>query len=121
MALTVLVIANHCAVTYGNILVWFYNERPQDPSTYVVDALVALNQTWFMGLFFMISGHFVHVSVDRHGPGASARDRLIRFGLPLLGFVLIVRPHANFQTWLLDTDRPPYVVHYLHTIDAGPA
>ena len=121
VAVTVLVIAHHCAVTYGNIPVWFYNEPPQDPSAYALDALVVLNQTWFMGLFFLLSGYFVRVSVDRHGPRAFARDRLIRLGLPLLGFVLIVRPLANFHSWLLDSDRPPYALHYLRTIDAGPA
>ncbi|MFC7741952.1 acyltransferase family protein [Nocardiopsis composta] len=121
MAVTVLVIAHHCAVTYGNIPVWFYNEPPQDPSAYALDALVVLNQTWFMGLFFLISGYFVPVSVDRHGPRTFAQDRLIRLGLPLLSFVLIVRPLANFHSWLLDSDRPPYALHYLRTIDAGPA
>lgn len=121
VAVTVLVIAHHCAVTYGNIPVWFYNEPPQDPSAYALDALVVLNQTWFMGLFFLLSGYFVPASVDRHGPRTFARDRLIRLGLPLLGFVLIVRPLANFHSWLLDSDRPPYALHYLRTIDAGPA
>src|SRR5699024_641908 len=33
----------------------------------------------------------------------------------------IVRPLANFHSWLLDSDRPPYAQHYLRTIDAGPA
>src|SRR5699024_12860782 len=86
VAVTVLVIAHHCAVTDGNIPGWFYNEPPQDPTAYALDALVGLNQTWFMGLFFLLSGYFVRVSVDRHGPRAFARDRLIRLGLPLLGF-----------------------------------
>ena len=121
VSVTVLVIAHHCAVTYGNIPVWFYNEPPQDPSAYALDALVVMDQTWFMGLFFLLSGYFVPVSVDRHGPRSFARDRLIRLGLPLLGFVLIVRPLANFHSWLLDSDRPSYVLHYLRTIDAGPA
>src|SRR5699024_11341191 len=112
VAVTVLVNAYHCAVTYGNIPVWFYNQAPQDPPAYALDALVVLNQTWFMGLFFLLSGYFVRVSVDRHGPRAFARDRLIRLGLPLLGFVLIVRPLANFHSWLLDSDRPSYALHY---------
>lgn len=121
VAVTALVIAHHCAVTYGNIPVWFYNEPPQDPSAYALDVTVVLNQTWFMGLFFLISGYFAPASVDRHGPRAFALDRFIRLGLPLLGFVLIVRPLANFHSWLLDSDRPPYVLYYLRTIDAGPA
>ena len=121
VAVTILVIAHHCAVTYGNIPIWFYNELPQDPTAYALDALVVLNQTWFMGLFFLLSGYFVPASVDRHGPRAFARDRLIRLGIPLLGFVLIVRPLANFHSWLLDPDRPPYALHYLRTVDAGPA
>lgn len=121
VAVTTLVIAHHCAVTYGNIPVWFYNEPPQDPSAYALDVTVVLNQTWFMGLFFLISGYFAPASVDRHGPRAFARDRFLRLGLPLLGFVLFVRPLANLHSWLLDSDRPPYVLYYLRTVDAGPA
>lgn len=121
VALTVLVIAHHCAVTYGNIPVWYYNEIPGDPSAVWLDAFVIMNQTWFMGLFFFLSGYFAPASVDRRGPGRFVRDRLIRLGLPFLGFVLVVRPIASSHEWWTVRHQMSYQEFYLRTVDAGPA
>lgn len=121
IALTVLVLAHHCAVTYGNIPVWFYNEPPHDPSGSALDILVVINQSYFMGLFFLISGYFVPGSIDRKGAGAFAKDRLIRLGLPLLAFVILLRPLASFWSWLTGFSATPYPLFYLGSIDPGPA
>ena len=72
IALTVLVLAHHSGVTYGNIPVWYYNETPTDPSGSVLDIFVVINQSFFMGLFFFISGYFVPKSIDRKGPARLA-------------------------------------------------
>lgn len=120
IVLTVLVLAHHCAVTYGNIPVWFYNETPSDPSASALDILVILNQSFFMGLFFFISGYFVPRSIDRKGPGGFSRDRLIRLGLPLLAFLLLLRPLASLHGWLTMPDRPPYPLFYIFSWDPGP-
>ncbi|GAB3746336.1 acyltransferase family protein [Microlunatus parietis] len=120
IALTVLVLAHHCAVTYGNIPVWFYNEPPHDPSASVLDILVVINQSYFMGLFFLISGYFVPGSIDRKGPGAFARDRLVRLGLPLLAFVILIRPLASFWSWRTNHADVPYPLYYLVSFDPGP-
>ena len=120
IALTVLVLAHHCAVTYGNIPVWFYNEPPHDPSASALDILVVINQSYFMGLFFLISGYFVPGSIDRKGPGAFARDRLIRLGLPLLAFVILIRPLATLWSWRTQHADVSYPLYYLVSIDPGP-
>ncbi|MFC7619668.1 acyltransferase family protein [Microlunatus sp. GCM10028923] len=120
IALTILVLAHHCAVTYGNIPVWFYNEPPHDPSASALDILVVINQSYFMGLFFLISGYFVPASLDRKGPAAFARDRLIRLGLPLLAFVILVRPLATLWSWRTNHADVPYPLYYVTSIDPGP-
>lgn len=122
IALTVLVLAHHSGVTYGHIPVWFYNEAPAptDPTAAFLDILVVINQSFFMGLFFFISGYFVPRSIDRKGPGAFSRDRLIRLGLPLLAFVLILRPIVNLHAYLTTPDLPPFPLYYVLSWDPGP-
>lgn len=120
IALTVLVLAHHCAVTYGNIPLWFYHEPPRDPSGGALDAFVIVNQSYIMGLFFLISGYFAPTAFDRKGARTFTRDRLIRLGLPLLTFIILLRPLAGFWSWQTSDNTLPYAIHYLSTIDPGP-
>ena len=90
--LTVLVVMVHCAVTYGDIPVWYYTEPAQDRSGVVLDLVVIISQTFFMGFFFLIAGFFVPTSYDHKGGRAFVRDRLIRLGIPLVLFWVLLRP-----------------------------
>lgn len=92
VVLTALVIVHHCAVTYSHIPAWTYHEPPADGSASLLDLVVVLNQAWFMGAFFLISGWFVPGSVDRHGVAGFVRGRLLRLGVPFLAFVLLLKP-----------------------------
>ena len=54
-------------------------------------AFLAVNASFFMGLFFFLAGYYTPQAYDRRGAGRFLRDRLIRIGIPLLlGVVLIV-------------------------------
>lgn len=90
--LTVLVVMVHAAVTYGHIPVWYYTEPARDRSGVVLDVLVVLAQTFFMGFFFLIAGFFVPTSYDRKGGRRFLRDRLVRLGVPLAVFLVVLRP-----------------------------
>ncbi|WP_235854770.1 acyltransferase family protein [Nonomuraea aridisoli] len=118
IVLTVLVVAHHAALTYGNIPLWFYTEPAQDPSGIVLDILVMVNQAFFMGFFFLISGFFTPGSHDRKGGRAFVRDRLIRLGIPLLAFLLLLRPLVNFSGYL--GSELPYWQYYIASWDPGP-
>jgi len=91
--LTVLVIMHHLTITYAGTGSWYYLEGRQDT---VVDALgswfCAVNQSYFMGLFLLISAYFIPGSYDRKGPGRFTKDRLIRLGIPLAAFSWVVNP-----------------------------
>nr|WP_308820082.1 acyltransferase [Pseudonocardia alni] len=97
--LTGLVVAHHCAVTYSHIPAWTYHETPVDGSAGLLDAFVAVNQAWFMGAFFLISGWFVPESVDRHGAGGFIRGRLLRLGGPFLFFLIALKPLFYLPAW----------------------
>ena len=58
--LTILVVLHHLAITYGAVGSWYYTERPADSASVIgLSIVVALNQGYFMGLFFFIAGYFV--------------------------------------------------------------
>ncbi|WP_258862780.1 acyltransferase family protein, partial [Marinitenerispora sediminis] len=121
--LTVMVVLHHVAVTYGNIGLWFYAEPAADPSGTALDGLVVFNQAFFMGFFFLISGYFVPRSFDRKGPRAFLRDRAVRLGIPLLAFLVLLRPLLTTDTYralLAEGREMPYWFFYLVSWDPGP-
>jgi hypothetical protein len=50
-----------------------------------------------MGFFFLISAYFVPGSFDRKGAGPFLRDRLLRLGIPLLVYDVVVDPFVVFM------------------------
>jgi fucose 4-O-acetylase-like acetyltransferase len=96
--LVVGVIAVHTAVTYGFDGDW-YLESYDEMAAGLVDALtVVIVMGWLfgLGLFFLIAGRLSGPSLDRKGPGRFARERLIRLGLPVLAYVLLVSPALEY-------------------------
>ncbi|MEE2037025.1 acyltransferase family protein [Nocardiopsis sp. CT-R113] len=127
VALTVLVVLHHVALTYGNIPVWYYTEPAQDPTGGLLDLVVIINQTYFMGLFFLLAGYFVPGARDRRGRRGFVRERLVRLGVPLLLFVLLVRPLITTGAYRLYAEgaaaqgaEMPYWLFYLVSFDPGP-
>ncbi len=105
--LTALVILHHTAITYGAPGGWYYRElpTPSSPTGLLFILFVSVNQAYFMGCFFLIAGYFTPASYDRKGPGRFFIDRLIRLGIPLLGFAVILDPLTNAIA--LAWGRPP--------------
>ncbi|WP_328808686.1 acyltransferase family protein [Nonomuraea montanisoli] len=120
VVLTLLVVLHHVAVTYGNIPMWYYVEDARDPSGLALDILVVVNQAFFMGFFFLLSGFFTPASFDRKGGRAFVRDRLLRLGVPLLVFVLLLRPLVTLPQYLAQGGGASYAEFYLRTWDPGP-
>jgi uncharacterized membrane protein len=95
--LTILVVVFHLSITYGADFSWFYTERPTTELASLITTLfVAICQFFFMGLFFLISGYFVPGSIDRKGSWKYIKDRLIRLGIPLVLFCLLVSPFTEY-------------------------
>jgi len=97
LVMTVLVIVHHLAITYGANGSWYYVERPVEPATsFALSIFTSVNQSFFMGLFFFISGAFTPASCDRKGVPRFVGDRLLRLGLPLALFGLTVSPALEY-------------------------
>lgn len=89
-----LVVLHHAAIVYGAQGGWYYHElAPSDrPSSILLTFFCTLNQAWFMGLFFLLAGYFTPPALARRGPSAFAADRVLRLGLPILGYALLLHP-----------------------------
>lgn len=88
-----LVVVQHLSVTYGAIGFWYYRDPATD--TFTAAFLTMWNgpgQAAGMGLFFLISAYFTPGAYDRKGGKAFLRDRLIRLGVPLLLYELLIDP-----------------------------
>jgi len=92
--LTVLVVAHHAAITYGAAGGWFYRERAADgsPASLLLTFFCAVNQAFFMGMFFLLAGYFTPGALQRKGPGRFLRERLVRLGVPVLVFGCLLGP-----------------------------
>jgi len=99
--LVVGVIAMHTAISYGLDGSW-YLESYDEMSGAVVDLVTAvLGAGWLfgLGLFFLIAGRLSTRSLERKGPRLFAKDRLIRLGIPLVAYTLLVSPFLEYVAY----------------------
>lgn len=91
---TLLVVLHHTAINYGAIGGWYTHEIATDrsPSSMALVFFCTLNQAWFMGLFFLLAGHYVAGPLQAKGHWRWLRDRLLRLGLPLLVYGFVIGP-----------------------------
>lgn len=112
--LIVLVVIHHLAITYGAVGSWYYQDPAKDTLTSALLTIVtATNQAFFLGFFFMISAYFVPGSFDRKGAGPFLRDRLLRLGIPLLVYDIIIDP---FVVFMAGGFRGPYWTFYSNAL-----
>jgi len=103
--LIILVIMHHVGQAYGATGGgWFYS-YPGDRAK-PLQLFFVFNASFFMGLFFFISGYFFPQSFDRHGAGKFIKDKLVRFGIPLVFAYLLMAPLLEYVKY----------VHYVHQV-----
>lgn len=104
---TLLVVFHHTALTYGAIGGWYYREIA--PSATLSSRLLILfcmvNQAWFMGMFFLLAGCYTPTSFRHHGVGEFVRGRLVRLGIPIIVYALLLHP-ATVALAALARGRP---------------
>ena len=94
--LTATVIIHHVLITYGAPGGWYYKEfdiaQLDLPTLIFLVFSVAINQAYFMGFFFFLSGYFSSMSLQTTKPFRFLFQRLIRLGLPILLYVYLISP-----------------------------
>jgi hypothetical protein len=92
-----LIVLHHLAITYGHAGMWYYLEgQPDDITRLIVTLFTAVNQAYFLGFFYLISGYFTPGSYDRKGTWPFLMDRLIRLGIPLLFYIVFIDPIVEY-------------------------
>lgn len=91
IGLTALVVLHHVAIAYGGSGGWYWREQPNASSLPLV-LLNAFNQSYFMGFFFLLAGYYTPPSFERKGARRYVLDRLLRLGVPLLVYFLLLSP-----------------------------
>lgn len=88
--LTALVVFHHANIPFSHAGDWGYS--PSNPAEFIPNLwhFNSINATFFMGLFFFISGFFVPGSYDRQGGKTFCLKKLLRLGIPLLLVTMII-------------------------------
>jgi hypothetical protein len=128
LLLVAVIIAGHGALAYGSLeSAWPYQDVQEVALGAVSDialALVVIPAALFaMGLFFLISGLVTPGSMTRKGPRTFARDRLIRLGVPLVVWTLVIWPGAIWMAHLAAGETHSFwwqLVHADPVLDTGP-
>lgn len=98
--LTVLVVMHHTFITYGAPGGWYYAEKTTHQAALIPMTLfVAINQSFFMGFFFFLSACFTESSYQKKGAARFIGDRLIRLGIPLVFYSLILSPVLSYLVY----------------------
>ena len=125
--LVVLVVLAHVAITYGPVGFWYYYERTELNSTYVLAFFVSLMQAFLIGLFFMISAFFTPSALNKKGPKNFFIDRIKRLGIPLLFYIFVIAPSILYlDNLIIKGERANYFIFYYENvlkkgiIDVGP-
>ena len=119
-----MVLVVHLDDTYGGIGSWYYH----DPATNLLTGVLlsipsAIGMASGMGLFFLLAGYFTPGSYDRKGPRAFLRDRLVRLGIPVLLYGLLLDPLAIYIAGGLHGSYWSFYANYLPQVRGvtGPA
>jgi acyltransferase-like protein len=91
------IIAGHGVMSYSGLEnAWPYQDVQEVALPHAADvvlgALAAPAALFTMGLFFLVSGLLTPGSLERKGTRRFVRDRLLRLGLPLVVWVLVIWP-----------------------------
>ncbi len=106
ISLTVLVVLHHVAMSFGaGGPAFYYVDLPETIVSRNLLVFVLFNQAWFMGAFFLVAGYFTPHSLDRKGNFGFLMSRVVRLGIPLVLFSLLLNPVAvsgwfHVEDWL---------------------
>lgn len=124
--LLLLVVMTHAGITYGAMGSWTYSDPVKDEVTSILLSFINIfNQSFFMGLFFFVSGYFTPGAYDRKGVLGFWRDRLLRLAIPLVLYLLVLCKLPVYvalvaQQGLKASFWDFFTRNFWYTLDEGP-
>lgn len=118
VALTVLVVLHHTFITYGAPGGWYFTDKTTHTGAIIPMSLfVAVNQSFFMGLFFFISAYFTASSLQKKSAARFTADRLKRLGVPLVFYSFILSPVLSYIVYRFAEGHQVTYLQYLGGFD----
>ena len=112
--LTLVVVFHHAVIPYT-----YFGHT--DPKSWIgFDAVVLATDSFFMAMFFFLSGLFVWPSLAHKSPWVFLRDRLLRLGLPFAIAAFTLIPIAYFAIALRHQSDLSFSEFWWRTVTAGP-
>jgi surface polysaccharide O-acyltransferase-like enzyme len=91
---------------------YYYMDRTTSALWTAVFAPASVISAFALGPLFLVAGWFSARSLARKGPGAFARSRLLRLGVPLIVFIFLINPLADYLGHLRQSPHPS-LAHWL--------
>ena len=112
--LTLVVLLHHAVIPYT-----YFGHT--DPKSWIgFDMIVLATDSFFMAMFFLLSGLFVWPGLARKGPLSYLRDRLIRLGVPFVIGAFTIIPLAYYAIELREHPDVSFPGFWWKTITEGP-
>jgi hypothetical protein len=117
--LTILVVLHHTFIAYSSSKGWYYNE----PSSFlgaraIMTMFVSINQSFFMGYFFLLAAYFTGSSYARKGASKFIQDRITRLGIPLVFYSFILTPFMCYLVYYFAKKHHITYFEYLSGYDS---
>jgi hypothetical protein len=112
--LTLLVLIHHAVIPYTHF-------GHTDPKSWIgFDAVVLATDSFFMAMFFFLSGLFVWPSLSHKAPQTFVLDRLLRLGLPFVVAAFTIIPVAYYAIALKQHPQITFAEFWWKTVTVGP-
>jgi hypothetical protein len=112
--LTLVVVLHHSVIPYTHF-------GHTDPKSWIgFDCIALATDSFFMAMFFFLSGLFVWPGIARKAPQIFLRDRLLRLGLPFVIAALTIIPIAYYALELQQHHEITFAAFWWKTITVGP-
>jgi hypothetical protein len=112
--LTLVVLLHHSVIPYT-----YFGHT--DPKSWIgFDCVVLATDSFFMAMFFFLSGLFVWPGLVHKAPRIFIRDRLLRLGLPFAIAALTIIPIAYYAIALRQTPDLSFSAFWWKTVTVGP-
>lgn len=112
--LTLVVLLHHAVIPYT-----YFGHT--DPASWIgFDIVVLATDSFFMAMFFFLSGLFTWPGIARKAPSVFLRDRLLRLGLPFAIAAFTVIPLAYYAIALRENPELTFAAFWWKMITVGP-
>jgi glucans biosynthesis protein C len=91
------VIVGHATMAWTGVGNWVFEEpHLREPLLSLLVVVSMVGAAFAMPLFFLLAGAFTPASLDRKGPARFLADRILRLGIPVAFYVVLLSPVIEY-------------------------